>query len=111
LKSADALPAIPTADDPTFSFPAGPPPQVIVSQVLHGPNENDGGVSIVEHILRDVHWIIKGIERREYISEFITASPSGIHRVERVASSRYLQGPGGIQYAFPQDPERESEDR
>jgi hypothetical protein len=111
LRSADALPAIPTADDPTFSFPAGPPPQVIVSQVLKCHNENDGGVSFIEHILRDVHWALKGIERREYISEFITSSPSGIHRVEGVASSRYLQGPGGIQHAFPQDPERDVGDR
>jgi hypothetical protein len=111
LKSAEVLPPIPTAGDPTVNFPAGPPPQVIVSQVLRASDENDRGVSIVEHILRDVHWSTKGLERREYTSEYITASPSGLHRVDRVASPRYVQGPGGIQQAFPQDPEHEIEDR
>jgi hypothetical protein len=111
LKSADSLPAIPTADDPTVSFPAGPPPQVIVSQALYGPDENEPGVSIVEHILRDVHWSIKGIDRREYTSEYITASPTGLHRVERIGSPRYVQGSEGIQQAFEQDFGKYSEDR
>jgi hypothetical protein len=84
----------------------------MVSQVLkNGPDGNNEGASIVEYILRDVHWSVKGIERREYTSEYITASPSGLHRVDRVASPRYLQGPGGIQQAFPEDPERDAEGR
>jgi hypothetical protein len=112
LKSANTLPAFPTADDPSVSFPAGPPPQVIVSQVLkNGPDGNNEGALIVEHILRDVHWSVKGIERREYTSEYITASPSGLHRVDRVASPRYLQGPGGIQQTFPETSAWEEEGR
>ena len=54
-----------------------------------------------EHILRDVHWAVKGISRREYSSELIEISPAtGLHRVQSMSPPSYIQGPGGIRQVF-----------
>jgi hypothetical protein len=106
LKTEESMPASLADNDSAISFPTLVPPQVVIMQDLHGSRgSSSGAILFAEHILRDVHWSVKGIQRREYTSEFITAYPSGIHRVERVAVPRYISGPGGIQQAFPEDPE------
>lgn len=82
--------------------PLHPLPTVIVSQVHQGPERDNPSAHLVEeHILRDVHWTTKGIDRREYSSEMIQAWPdSGIHRVQYVMGPRFIQGPGGIAQVF-----------
>jgi hypothetical protein len=70
-------------------------PSVLVEQI------NRGECLISERIVRDVHWAVKGIPRREYISELIEVSPeTGLHRVQSLAKPAYVQGPGGIGQVF-----------
>ena len=70
-------------------------PAVIVEQA----SENASVTS--ERILREVHWSVKGVPRREYRSELIEVSPeTGLHRVKSVGTPVYIQGPGGIGQVF-----------
>jgi hypothetical protein len=62
---------------------------------------NNGSCLVRERIVRDVHWAVKGIPRREYVSELIEVSPeTGLHRVQNLAKPAYVQGPGGIGQVF-----------
>ena len=77
------------------------PPELIVAQINRGPQRaGDPSVRFVEHILRDVHWSTKGVERREYSSETIQTSASGVHQVQTVSGPNYIQGPGGLLQVF-----------
>jgi hypothetical protein len=70
-------------------------PSVIVEQ------SNQQASVTRERILREVHWSVKGIPRREYVSELVEVSPeTGLHRVQSVAKPAYIQGPGGIAQVF-----------
>ena len=101
-RSDESLPRIPQCEEPVVTTWMGLPPNVIVAQVNRGPErEGDPAILIVEHILRDVHWAIKGVDRREYTSELIKVSPvTGIHQVQFVLGHEYIQGPGGIRQIF-----------
>jgi hypothetical protein len=77
------------------------PPELVVAQINRGPQrDGDSAIRFVEHILRDVHWSIKGVERREYTSELIETSAAGVHQVQNVLGPDYIQGPGGLLQVF-----------
>src|SRR5712691_10049616 len=77
------------------------PPELVVAQINRGPQrDGDSAIRFVEHILRDVHWSIKGVERREYTSELIQTSTAGVHQVQSVLGPDYIQGPGGLLQVF-----------
>jgi len=101
-KTRQSLPIAPTNDQPAVFFPSSVPPQIVITQMNAGEGETGATVRIVENILQDVHWAIKGINRRQYTTEFIDASPAGPHRVQHVSDRVFIQGPGGILQAFPQ---------
>ena len=73
----------------------------IVEQVNRGHAQADQKIFLMsERILREVHWVVKGIPRREYSSELIEVSPAGLHRVQSVSPPASIQGPGGIRQVF-----------
>jgi hypothetical protein len=74
----------------------------IVEQVNRGQSPSGKKTFLMdEHILRDVHWAVKGIPRREYSSGLIEISPAtGLHRVQSMSPPAYIQGPGGIRQVF-----------
>ncbi len=48
----------------------------IIEQTNRGPGAaNQKTLLMSEHILQDVHWVVKGIPRREYTTEIIEISP------------------------------------
>jgi hypothetical protein len=58
-------------------------------------------VDVVEHILRDVHWTMKAVQRREYSSELIETSAAGLHQDQSVLGPDYIQGAGRTAAGFP----------
>jgi len=98
-RAENSVPTLPMGREPAVTAQIDLPPNVIVTQMSHRA-EKDRSVLIVEHILRDVHWVIKGMERRQYTSELIHAPASGLHTVEQMAGPEYVQGPGGIAQVF-----------
>jgi hypothetical protein len=76
------------------------PPELIVAQNRGPQRAGDSSIRFVEHILRDVHWSTKGVERREYSSELIQTSAAGVHQVQSVLGPDYIQGPGGLLQVF-----------
>ena len=78
------------------------PPRLIVALASRGPLvEAEPGLLVLERILRDTRWAIKGIARKEYTSEIIeTSSLTGVHRVGRVRGPSYVQGDGGMSQVF-----------
>jgi hypothetical protein len=101
-KSRESLPTVPTNDHLAVVLPNSLPPQTVITQMNAGEGETGANVRIVENILQDVHWAIKGINRRQYTTEFIDTSPRGQHRVEHVSGPTFIHGPGGILQVFPQ---------
>ena len=77
------------------------PPELIVAQINRGPQPaGKSSIQFVEHILRDVHWSMKGVDRREFTSELIQSSAAGVHQVQTVSGPEYIQGPGGLLQVF-----------
>jgi hypothetical protein len=77
------------------------PPELIVAQINRGTQHaGDSSIRFVEHILRDVHWAMKGVQRREYSAELIETSAAGVHQVQSVLGPDYIQGPGGLLQVF-----------
>lgn len=105
-RAEEKLPRIPRQGELAITPRTGAPPGVIVAQENRGPEQpagrnDDPTLLVVEHILRDVHPAVKGIERREYSSEVIkTSRTTGIHHVQRVLGPAYITGPGGIGQIF-----------
>jgi hypothetical protein len=91
-KSRLALPHTPTGD-PSVILPSRTFPRVQVSQLSGGAEDayGDRSVLIIEHIVRDVHWSIKGLPRRESTTEYIETWPEGDHRVQRISGPSYSQ--------------------
>jgi hypothetical protein len=75
-------------------------PSLIVEQAVRNP-DHDLKLFVQERVLREVHWVIKGVPSREYASELVSASmETGLHRVEAAGGPERIQGPGGIIQMF-----------
>lgn len=96
--ATEALPLTLKLNETAFTFHS----TVLVEQVNRGPISEQQQVSLMtERILRDVHWAVKGIPRREYVAQIIEVSPeTGVHRVQKTTRPAYVQGPGGIRQVF-----------
>jgi len=102
-KSRASLPIALRSDGYSVILPNLSPPQLVVIQTNAGEGASDTNIQVVENILQDVHWAIKGINRRQYTTEFIDTSRDGQHRVERVSEPMFIQGTGGILQVLPQN--------
>jgi hypothetical protein len=97
---ADSASALPTLG-PNAGSQVVATPELIVEQTIRESGAKDSPTVFEERILRDVHWAVKGIPRKEYSAELIvTERGTGLQRVQRAAGPQYIQGPGGIQQIF-----------
>jgi len=100
-KARASLPTTLRSDGFSVILPNPLPPQIVIIQKHAGESAANPNIQVVENILQDVPWAIKGINRRQYTTEFIDTSRDGRHRVERVSGPMFIQGPGGILQALP----------